>query len=135
MTTLTAFVTALGNLTVTGVTRAYDEPPTSLNDADLPSMWVQLPQSDDAPLTLDGQGGWPVLRAQLIIAYQASAQSTQGANWSGTLAILDALAATLQSTAPGTLGKGKASWTVKPAIVNVAGADYWAVVADVVGNG
>lgn len=135
MTTLTAFVTALGNLTVTGVLRAYDEPPTSLNDADLPSMWVQLPQSDDAPFTLDGVGGWPVLKAQLIIAYQASAQGTQAENWSGTLAMLDALAATLQATTPGTLGKGKVSWSIKPAQVNVAGADYWAVIADVTGYG
>lgn len=135
MTTLTAFVTALGDLTVTGVSRAYDEPPTGLNDADLPSMWVQLPQSEEAALTLDGVGGWPVLRAQLIIAYQASAQGTQSANWSGTLAMLDALAAAFHGTAPGTLGKGKISWSIRPGQVNVAGIDYWAVIADVEGNG
>ena len=135
MTTLTAFVTALGNLTVTGVIRAYDEPPTSLNDADLPSMWVQLPQSEEAALTLDGVGGWPMLKAQLVIAYQASAQGTQAANWSGTLAILDALAAALHSTAAGQLSKGKVSWSIRPGQVTVAGIDYWAVVADLTGNG
>jgi hypothetical protein len=135
LTTLTAFVTALGDLTVTGVLHAYDEPPTSLNDADLPALWVQLPQSDEAALTLDGVGGWPVLRAQLIIAYQPTAQGTQAANWSGTLAILDALADALHNTVSGTLGRGKVSWSLKPGQVSVAGIDYWAVIADVVGNG
>ena len=135
MTTMTAFVTALGNLTVTGVLHTYDGPPTSLNDADLPSMWVQLPQSNEAALTLDGVGGWPLLRAQLVIAYQASAQGTQAANWSGTIAMLDALATTLHSTTPGQLGRGKVSWSVKPAQVAVAGIEYWAVIADVEANG
>lgn len=135
MTTLTEFTTALGNLTVTGVTRAYDGPPTNLESADLPSMWVQLPQSDEAALTFSGAGGWPILRAQLIIAYQSSAQDTQAANWSGTLAILDALAAALRNTAPGTLGESKPTWSIKPGQVTVAGVDYWAVIADVEANG
>lgn len=135
MTTLTAFVTALGNLTVTGVLHAYDEPPTSLNEADLPALWVQLPQSDDAPYTFDGGGGWPLLKAQLVIAYQASAQGTQATNWSGTLTVLDALASALRAAAPGALGKGKVSWSIRPGQVTVAGVDYWAVIADVTGNG
>ena len=135
MTTLTAFVTALGSLTVTGVLHTFSGPPTSLNDADLPSMWVQLPMSDEAPLTLDGVGGWPVLKAQIVIAYQASAQGTQAENWAGTLAMLDALATALHNTTRGQLSKGALSWSVKPGQVTVAGVDYWAVVADVVGNG
>lgn len=133
MTTLTAFVTALGALAPTGVKRNYGHPPASLSDADLPAQWVQLPQSAEAPLTFQANGGWPELRAQLVIAYQPTAQGTQAANWAGTLAILDALAAVMH-TATG-IGRGGLSWSVRPGVVTVAGTEYWAAIADVVGNG
>ena len=133
MTTLTAFTAALGALSVAGVKRQYGEPPASLSGADLPASWVQLPESTEAPLTFQANGGWPTLKGQLVIAYQATAQGTQAANWAGTLALLDALAAALH-TATG-IGKAGLSWAVRPGVVTVAKTQYWAVIADVVGNG
>lgn len=133
MTTLAVFVTALGAMPVTGVKRYYSEPPASLSDADLPAQWVQLPQSAEAPLTFQANGGWPRLTAQLVIAYQPVAQNTQAANWSGTLAILDAMATALHAATG--IGRGGLSWTVRPGIATVAGVEYWAAIADVIGNG
>jgi len=134
MTTLTAFVTALGALDIDKVNRQFDAPPADLNDADLPASWVQLPQSDEAPLTLQTNGGWPALRAQLVIAYGATAQSTQSDNFASTLELLDNTATVLKAEVK-TICKGGLTWSIRPGIVEVAGHDYWAVIADVRGNG
>lgn len=134
MTTYADFVTDLGDLSITGVKRLYDEPPLSLNTADLPSQWVQFPEGEENALTLGTHGGWPTFTAQLIIAYEAVAQSTQPSNWSGTVVLMDTVAAVLRN-AVGTVAKGKLTWIINPVIVNVAGKDYWAVSAEVTGRG
>jgi len=134
MTTYANFVSNLGDLSITGVTRAYDEPPTSLSTADLPALWVQFPVGEEGPLTFQAHGGWPTLRAQLVIAYEAVGQSTQAANFSGTVAMMDNIAKALHP-AIGTVVKGKLTWTIRQGIVTVAGQDYWAVITDVEGHG
>ena len=134
MTTYANFVTNLGDLSVTGVTRKRDEPPASLNTADLPTMWVQFPIGEEGPITLAAHGGWPTFKAQLVVAYEAVGQNTQAANFSGTVAMMDNVASALR-TAVGTVVKGKITWTIHQGSVTVAGNDYWAVIADVEGHG
>jgi hypothetical protein len=133
ITTFTAFTAALQALDVTGVKRKYDFVPASLSD--FPCSWVQLPESDEAPLTFEGGGGWPVLRAQYIVAVRPSAQGTPEENWDQTIAMMDAAAAALRATGAGEIGRQKVSWKVRLGVVTVGGADYWAVIADVVANG
>ena len=134
MTTYAGFVANLGDLSITGVNRQNDEPPTSLNSADLPCQWVQFPVGEENALTLGTHGGWPTFSGQLIVAYEAVALNTQPANWSGTVTLMDTVATALQ-LAIKTVVEGKLTWIINPGIVTVGEHDYWAVIADVTGHG
>ena len=133
ITTFTAFTAALQALDVTGVKRKYDHVPPSL--ADLPASWIQLLESDESPLTFDGGGGWPVMRAQHVVAVRPTAQGTAEENWTKTLTLMDAIADALRAVAAGTLGRQKVSWRIRMAVVTVADIDHWGVISDVVANG
>ena len=133
MTTFTAFVTALGSVDVTGVRRKYTYLPPSL--VDLPCQWPQIPASDEALITFEGAGGWPALRAELVIALEATAQSTQQDNFEDTLTMMDNLTTALRGVAAGTLAKSKPVFAIRMAVVTVAGVDYWAAIATVSANG
>ena len=132
-TSYATFTAALGALVVTGVNRRYDHIPASL--ADLPCSWVQLPSSEEGMMTFEGTGGFPMLRAQLIIASVASAQNTDKANWDSTIALIDNLATALRGVAAGTLAKSKPIFSLRMISVQVAGTDYWAVEATVTAYG
>lgn len=134
MTTFAAFVTALKDLNVTGVATKLTEPPLSLNGAALPAQWVQLPQLSNEPMTFEAMRGWPVLRAQFIVAVEPVGQGTQPANWSQAINMVDYVDAAL-GVSPSPFCKGRATYAVRPGKVNVAGVDYWAVIADVIGHG
>jgi len=134
MTTYADFVTNLGDLAVSGVTTLLDEPPLSLNTADLPAQWVQLPEGDEGPLTVRTHGGWPVFRAQLIVALEPIAQETQSVNFAAAVDMMDNLSAALRPAIK-TVCKGRMAWTVRVDVVEVAGHSYWATIADVEGFG
>ena len=135
MTTIVNFVTALGDLTITGVTSKLNEVPRSLKTADLPAQWVQLPVSEDAPATFQGHGNlWDVLRAQLVVAYEPVGQGTQAANWSGTITMMDSVRTAI-ATSGQTVVKGKLTYKISQAEVLVGEQSYWAVVAEVEGHG
>lgn len=134
-TTFAAFVTALGDLAITGVSSGsrLDQPPLALQTANLPAQWVQLPESSEEPLTYQTNGGWPEMRAELIVAYEAKLQNMHAANWAATLAQLDNVLAALRATRA--IGQGILTWTIRPGIVTVAEVDYWAVIAEVTAHG
>ena len=133
MTTLTAFITALGDLTVTNVISKLDEPPRKLTTADLPAQWVQVPIIERMPATFQSQGKlWDTLRAQLVIAFEPVGQSTQAANWSGVLTLIDNLHTALAASL---LVQGRIQYTIAQGVVAVAEIDYWAVIAEVEGHG
>ena len=134
MTTYANFIANLGDLTITGVNRLYNEPPTSLNTSDLPAQWVQFPSGEENALTFGVHGGWPSFTAQLIIAYEPIAQNTHPANWSGVVSLMDSTVTALRN-AVGTVAKGKLTWIINPGTVEVANTIYWAVIADVTGYG
>lgn len=133
ITTFAAFTAALQALNVAGVTRKYDHIPGSLSD--LPCSWVQLPESEESPMTFDGGGGWPVLRGQYVVAVRPSSQGTSKQNWDASLALMDAVAAALRAVGDGQMGRQKVSWRVRLGVVTVGEHEYWAVIADVTANG
>jgi hypothetical protein len=135
MTTFTSFVSALSDLSVSGVNRTYSHPPASLED--LPAKWVQMVVGDESSLTLneDGSGGVTLFRAQLVVAYESFAQGTQPDNWEGTLTMMDSVATALRGVSRGTLCEGRVTWVVRASQVRVGDTPYWAVVADVTGRG
>ena len=133
MTTFTAFVTALANLSVTGVNRKYEYVPASLSD--MPCQWPQIPTGENPLITFEGSGGWPVMRAELVVVVEAVAQNTQPGNFAATLAMMDNLSTALRGVAAGTLAKSKPTFAIRMAIVTVAQTDYWAAIATVDVNG
>ena len=131
-TTYATFLAELAGLTITGVERMYDYPPASLNTADLPAAWVQLPRGDEQVMTFQAGGGWPAMTADLIVATEPAAQSMQSSNHDAMVAMMDAVSTALRAAK---FAKGTHSWSIKSARITVAGIDYWGVVVTVVGHG
>jgi hypothetical protein len=132
MTTLAGFISGLAALNVTGVRRTYAYPPASLSNADLPALWVQLPSLSNDVIAFKAGVYWATLKAQIVVALEAVAQSTQAGNFSQTVTMLDNLISTLQGA---DVCAGPLSVAVRVAVVEVAGAAFWAVIADVEGKG
>lgn len=135
MTTYNAFVDGLEALVVVGVRRRYESgPPLSLNTADLPAQWVQLPAGESEAMVLGdaATSRWPTFRADLIVAIEAVGQATGGANFDDTVTLLEALRTRLELT---DLTEAPLSWTMRQVIVTVAGTDYWAILCSVTGQG
>jgi len=131
-TTYASFVAGLAGVEIAGVTRQYTYPPPSLNAADLPASWAQLPRGESGALTFQANGGWPLLRADLVVAVEAVAQGQQSGNFAATLAMMDAVADALRGA---DISRGPLSWDIRQDEVEVAGTRYWAVVATVEGRG
>ena len=134
MTTYSAFVNGLEALVVTGVTTCLaSSAPLGLNSVDLPVQWVAAPRGSDSAITMKAEGGWPTLKADLIIAYEAAGQDTGPANFVGTVTLMDNLSTALRGAT--TLCGGPLHWEIKVAMVSVAQVNYWAVIASVEGSG
>lgn len=126
------FVDGLEALSVTGVTRVYQGPPTELNEADLPSMWVQLPQGTEIPLAFGGSGYEVRLQAEVVIAVENLSLETQTVNFNAAVDMLDNLTTALRGSAAHALGiSGPTSWTVRQGGVQVGRFLYWAITATV----
>lgn len=136
-TSLTTWYTNLGDIAVSGITRFFDYPPTALNSTDLPAQWVQIPSADEGPMTFGNHGGWPTLRAQLVIAVRSFMEDAQSRNYSATLTMADAVLTALRTVDVSllSLGKARLTWTVSVGKVTVNETDYWAVIADIEGAG
>ena len=132
ITTYATLVSYLGALTITGVTRKFTYPPTSLATADLPAMFPQLPRGEEAAMTFQANGGWPAMTCDLVVALEPAAQETQSANFSAAVAMLDKVSAALRGA---DVGKAPLSWRIEQTGVTVAGINYWAVVAHVTTKG
>jgi hypothetical protein len=137
ITAYAAFVDGVASLTITGVKRRYDAPPDRLTTADLPASFPHIPDdaAQEAPLTADGQGGWPRMAVELVVVIEPTRQRTQAANFAATLAMMDAVAAALRGAAKGSISKGPLSWSIRGGIETVGETEYWCVVARVMGNG
>lgn len=122
---LANFMAALANVNVPGV-RNLSHPPTSLNDADLPTKWVQLPGKTVSVLTYTHVMYSPECRAQVVVALQPVAQGKQAENFANAIAMIDTLTDALQSM------RILRRIEMRVAVVSVAQADYWSVIADVV---
>jgi hypothetical protein len=137
ITTLAGFIDALEALSVTGVNKNFTNgPPRTLSTAQIPALWVELPESDDAILTFQAQGGWPSLRATMVIAAEPVAQSLQEVNFALCVTLLDNLATALRAASPGTFCKsGLKKWEMKQGFREIAGVGYWVITCTVEGAG
>ena len=134
-TTYRSFVDALEALTIAGVSRQYTQGPPigAPGVADCPFQYVRYPGSDEIPIVFDEQGGWPTLRAELVIGVEPVGQDTAFANFDATVDMMDAVATALRAATCITLSHLR--WSLRQIIDTVAGQQYWAIVAAVEGNG
>lgn len=135
--TFRTFIDNIEALSISGVVRAWHRgPPVKLETPDLPASWVQLPAADEISLVFDCIGGWPTLRATLVVAYEAVAQSRQPDNFDGTVDMMDNIVTALRAiTARNWPGANKATWTMRQGIATVAGNNYWAIFTEFEGTG
>lgn len=132
ITSYETFIAGLTGLTVTGISRTFTEPPTSISSADLPAMYPGLPSGEETAMTFQTSGGWPTLTCDLIVAVEAVAQDTQSANFSATVEIMDNLSSALRLAS---IGRSALTWMITANVqVQIAGTTYWAVVATVNGK-
>ena len=135
ITTMTELLDALEALSVTGVTKTFQGPPRKLDTAQLPAKWVQLPTVEEGGMTFGTHGGWPTLRAELVIAYQAVGQDLQENNFQGAVTQLDRLLTAFRGVAPTGMGKSHLEWEGRQDLVTVGEVPFWAVIAIVTARG
>ena len=135
VTTYRSFVDALEALDIAGVSRQYTQGPPvgSPSTPDCPAQFVRYPGSDEHAIVFGEQGGWPTLRADLVVLVEPVGQSRGGENFDHTVDMMDAVAIALRG-AP-CITKSHLRWGCRQTIEEVAGQAYWAVVANVEGNG
>jgi len=127
-----AFYQGLANLEVAGVKKRLPVPPMSLSSADLPAQWVQFPQVEAGALTFQQGATWPLMRAELVIAILPVGRERAEVPYAKVLDFMEALSVALQGA---DVCRGPIFYVLRPDIVNVAGNDYWAVIAEVEGRG
>lgn len=133
MTTLTQFVTALGNVSVTGVKRAYTAPPRQVYTADCPAQYPRLPRLENGPVVACGDGLWPTLTGEIVICVEPVLQGEQPTNFALVLTLMDALNTALQGA---TLAKSKHTWTLSQEWIDFGdGTTYWAIIATIAARG
>lgn len=123
-----AFVSAMQGLSITGVTRHYDEPPASVNTADLPAAFPMLPSGTLGERLTTCINDSKTRSMQFVIIIEAVGQGTQAQNYARIAALMDNLETALDAltTANFTDYEITANTTVA-----VAGNEFWSIVADV----
>jgi len=131
MATYRSFVDGLEALTITDVTKSFTAgPPRSLKGSQLPASWVQVPSGAETAVHKGASGrSWQTLRAELVVAFEAVAQSTQATNFDGTVDMMDNVADAI--SAAESLGLTAPSYEVRLDVIPVGEHTYWAVVATV----
>lgn len=130
--TYTEFVDAIQALTVSGVSRKYEKPPSSFNSADLPASFVWFPSGDNSPLSFEGGREFRKRSADLVVVYESTAPSADP-DFTDTVTMMDNV-----ETALGTLdiGYSNPSWEIRSQLyLETAERRYWAVIATINGTG
>lgn len=131
-----AFVNGLEAMTVTGVTRNHTQgQPSSLNTADLPALWVDMPRADAVPSTSAGGSLDRTLTADLVVAIEPVGQNRRPTNFDAVTSMMDALHTALVTFNQTRTIDGQLTYAMKLAYLTVNSVDYWAVVTTISGLG
>jgi hypothetical protein len=91
-----------------------------------------LPSGDEGPITAQTGGGWPTLRAELVILIEPAMQASNAVNFAAALAMMDNVSAALRGA---DLASGPTRWTVDTRQLYAGDVLYWAVIATVTATG
>ncbi len=130
MTTNAQWLAGIQAMSVTGVTKTYSYPPTSLSTADLPAAW---PHQFDMSLNNIISSCSDLNKARTcnyFIALEPTPQSTQSANYEAMIAMVDNLETAIQALTVMEF----VTFTIRSVIVTVAGNEYWGLEAVLTGS-
>ena len=133
MATNAVFVAAMQALAITGVTRHYDEPPGSVQTADLPCAFPHMPQGGLGEKSLSCWDSNKVRSMDFVILIEPVGQGTQAQNYGAIAALMDNLEAKLDDlelSQGGTLANFL-EYDIGAQIVTLGQNDYWGIVANV----
>jgi hypothetical protein len=137
VTDFATFVGGLASLSITGVNTKFDHIPQQLSTAQLPAMFVRLPEGTDGPLTLSttAQGGWPTLTCEMVIAVEPQGQNRATQNYKATVALIDHINNALRGIKTGDICQSKIRWSIRGEQDWIGEQLYWLIVVRVTGNG
>lgn len=121
-------VAGLRALTITGVARKYDAPPTQLSTADMPLMYVRLPEGSSETATFDASQGLFNCAAEIVIVVKPVMQSRNSTNMDAGLTMMDALHTALSDAAQ---ANDYARWAMRLETEIDGDTAYWRVIARV----
>jgi len=128
-----AFLAAIQALIVSGVTTHFDEPPRALSTAQLPAAFPLMPSGAMGEKVLSCWSQNKTRSIGFVIAIEAVGQGTQPQNYARLAALMDNLETALdglEKSQGGTLANF-IEYDIAAEIFEVAGNDYWSVVATV----
>ena len=139
ITTYRSFIDNLGDLSITGIVRALDAPPASVETADLPCSFPRAVEGTEGPMTVQTAGGWPEFTGELVMLVETVGQNTVPENHSTVVDLADNFSAAIRAIAPSSskpLGKGALNWSLTLSSNEIVGErQYWALIARVEGSG
>ncbi len=133
MATNAAFLTAIQAMTVTGVSRHYEEPPRKLSTADLPAAFPLMPSGALGEKSLSCYDTNKTRSIGYVVAIEPVGQGTQAENYGQLAAVMDNMETAfdaLEKSQGGTLANF-IEYEIAAEIFAVAGIDYWSIVATI----
>lgn len=132
------YIEGASEIVVDGVVRNYGmEPPSAINDADMPVQFLQLPVSNRERFALAIEGsdtqGTGLMTIEVVVVLGAVALDLPRVNFTDSVEMVDALARAYIH-ADIALSWPVVSIRVTPDVI-VAGIAYWAAIATVTARG
>jgi hypothetical protein len=130
MTTNATFIAAIQAMTVTGVTRHYDEVPASVDIATGPCAFPTLPSAERGEMITSCVDMSKTRMIGYVIIVEASGQGTQAQNYGKFAALMDALETALDALTPTTFNFIEYSITTSGNYL-IGDSAYWAIIANI----
>lgn len=131
MSTNATFIAALQGMTIAGVARHYDYPPTALNTADLPAAFPILPGGSRVQPVSTCIVDAKVRTMQYGIAVEPVAQNLQANNYALFAALMDNLETALDAL---DIGMVFTEYVIEVVQSPIAGVDHWLILATITGR-
>lgn len=138
MTTILGFLQGLAALDVDGVRRKYQNKPASVQTADLPCSFVELPDADQNRATAWGSANSStslVISGDLIIAIEPAGQGTPSENTIETATLADAVKDALEASDLMPLIEYRIETSKANVPIFIGQQSYWGVRVMVTGRG
>ena len=130
MTTNAVFIAAMQAMTVSGVSRHYDEPPASIDIADGPAAFPAMPTSERGEMITSCVDSSKQRNMFYVIIIEGTAQGTQSQNYGKLPALMDALETSLDALTPSTFDFLDYATTTE-GNYPIGDSEYWAIIATV----